>query len=75
VTIATTPEVKAGKPEFLFEAKHTKLRSGRRSYDVTPDGQRFLMISGHDKQASATQIHVVLEWFEDLKGHTRTGSR
>ncbi len=36
----------------------------RSSYDIFPDGQRFLMI----KQAEAqTQINLVLNWFEELK--------
>jgi hypothetical protein len=41
--------------------------SGRRNYDVTADGQRFLMIKGHDQQLSATQMNLVLDWFDDLK--------
>jgi len=38
------------------------------SYDASPDGQRFLMLKTveHQEQA-ATEIHVVLNWFEELK--------
>ena len=33
-----------------------------------PDGQRFLMLKPNEQQApSVTQIHVVLNWFEELK--------
>ena len=32
--------------------------------DVTRDGQRFLMVK---EEASATQINVVVNWFEELK--------
>ena len=36
-------------------------------YDVSPDGQRFLMIKpAEQKQADPTQINVVLNWFEEL---------
>jgi len=35
------------------------------NYDVTPDGQRFLMIK-HDEIAP-TQINVILNWTEELK--------
>ena len=31
-----------------------------------PAGQRFLMLKASQQQA-ATQIHVVLNWFEELK--------
>jgi hypothetical protein len=36
------------------------------TYDVTRDGQRFLMVKDVE-QASATQINVVVNWFEELK--------
>ena len=73
VTVRTSPDFTAGKPRLLFQAKYPKIRGGRRNYDVTADGQRFLMISGHDQQLSTTQVNVVLEWFEDLK--SRAGTR
>jgi len=42
-----------------------------RDYDITPDGQRFLMVfpqSDTDSAATSTQrINVVLNWFEELK--------
>jgi hypothetical protein len=34
---------------------------------VRSDGQRFLMIKEGEQAASATQINVVLNWFEELK--------
>ena len=38
--------------------------TGRASYDVAPDGQRFVMITA---ESELTQIVVVLNWFEELK--------
>ena len=39
-----------------------------RGSDTSPDGQRFLMIKPSEQQAqAATQINVVLNWFEELK--------
>jgi hypothetical protein len=40
-----------------------------RSYDISPDGQRFLMIKegGADGTAAPPSIIVVLNWFEELK--------
>jgi len=35
------------------------------TYDVTRDGQRFLMVK--DQSGSATQINVVVNWFDELK--------
>ena len=41
-----------------------------RTYDVSPDGQRFLMIKvggGSDQTAPTTNIVVIQHWFEELK--------
>jgi hypothetical protein len=38
----------------------------RQNFDVSPDGQRFLML----KSAAASaprQLHLVVNWFEELK--------
>jgi hypothetical protein len=37
------------------------------SYDVAPDGQRFIMIEENQKQSPTTQLNVVLNWLEELK--------
>jgi hypothetical protein len=37
------------------------------AFDVSPDGQRFLMVKETDQAPSLTQINVVLNWFEELK--------
>jgi hypothetical protein len=40
----------------------------RANYDVSPDGRRFLMLAPVGQQdAPVTEIHVVLNWSEDLK--------
>ena len=66
-SVQTEPTFRAGRPEVLFEGSVMRTRIGTIAmpyYDISPDGQRFLMI----KQAGAeTQINVVLNWFEELK--------
>ena len=37
------------------------------NYDVTADGQRFLMIKDNDQDVYSTSIVVVLNWAEELK--------
>ncbi len=42
---------------------------------LTPDGQRFLMVQASEQQEeAATQINVVLNWFEELKRRVPTGN-
>ena len=59
VQITTSPAFSAGKPVELFEGRYYQ---GGPSYDVTPDGQRFLMIQTVEPEQPATQINVILNW-------------
>jgi hypothetical protein len=43
VPIQTTPTFSAGNPKKLFDTRYHSAFSAR-SYDVSPDGQHFLMI-------------------------------
>ena len=65
VTIETEPDLKVINSEVLFEGKYF-VGLGR-NYDVSGDGQRFLMIKESKEQTSAIQLIVVLNWFEELK--------
>ncbi len=44
------------------------MRNGlyRTDYDVTPDGQRFIMIERVKSETITRQINIVLNWFEEL---------
>ncbi len=67
VSVETEPTFSAGRPEVLFEGRYvtTRFVPGYQYYDISPDGQRFLMIK--EVEGSTTQINVVLNWFEELK--------
>jgi dipeptidyl aminopeptidase/acylaminoacyl peptidase len=68
VPVTTQPTFSAGRPTMLFEGEYlaSPFPNTGVTYDVTPDGQRFLMIKDA-RTASATQINVVVNWFEDLR--------
>ena len=59
-------ELSAGKPKVLFEGPYEPVPARLPNFDVSPDGQRFLMLKP-EEEATATQIVVVLNWFEELK--------
>jgi Tol biopolymer transport system component len=67
VLVQTDPTFRAGRPEILFEGRYVTSRVMRSIpyYDISPDGQRFLMIKA--VEGSTGQINVVLNWFEELK--------
>jgi serine/threonine-protein kinase len=68
VEIATQPGFTAGRPLVLFEGDYVPTPLQFPDYDVSPDGQRFLMLKPIEQEAAApTQINVVLNWFEELK--------
>jgi eukaryotic-like serine/threonine-protein kinase len=55
----------SGKPTRLFTGSFSG--AGRdSSFDVAPDGQRFVMIKSDDA-STLRQLTVVQNWFEDLK--------
>jgi Tol biopolymer transport system component len=70
VEINADGESLAGKPRQLFEGSYVRSHAGyaRAQYDVSPDGQRFLMLKVVEQKADPiTQIHVVLNWSDELK--------
>jgi len=76
VDITTQPGFAAGKPRLLFEGHYQPTPGTTPNYDVSPDGQRFLMIKPTEQaQAAPTQINVVLNWFEELKQKVPTGKK
>jgi Tol biopolymer transport system component len=68
VEINTQAGFTAGEPRILFEKAYERTPITFPNYDVSPDGQRFLMLkSVEQEQAGPTQINVVLNWTEELK--------
>ena len=65
VAIETEPTFSPGNPTVLFEDPY--LRGFRREYDISLDGQRFLMIKEGSSNDAPRELHVVLNWFEELK--------
>jgi Tol biopolymer transport system component len=67
VPITTTPTFTAGRPRVLFEGPF-RVGGPTREYDVTPDGQHFLMLQDVQQPAARiSQIVIVQNWAEELK--------
>jgi Tol biopolymer transport system component len=62
-SFAGEPEVRIGAPRRLFEGDYSPDEPSCRHYDITPDGQRFLMIRAPEQRS----INIVVNWFEELK--------
>jgi Tol biopolymer transport system component len=77
VEITTQPSFSAGKPKVLFAGQYQPSPNPvpNANYDVTPDGQRFIMLKPGGQEQAPTQINVVLNWFEELKQKVPTGKK
>lgn len=79
VSVVTSPQFKASAPRQLWEGTYSQGSASScgmpgvssSNYDVSADGQRFLMVRDEDQTAFSTKIVVVLNWVEQLKAIER----
>jgi serine/threonine-protein kinase len=77
------PKLGQSAPRMLFEGAYyqgtgASCEMGGTSaanYDVSPDGQRFLMIRDNGKSGFGNRAVVVLNWAEELKARERARSQ
>ena len=74
VTVATQPTLTLGTaPQIHFEHTFVHQRQSARLYDITPDGDRFLVVASAEVDQTVgtdpitPQIIIVQNWFEELK--------
>jgi eukaryotic-like serine/threonine-protein kinase len=74
MAVATTTKgnFSADAPKVLFEGNYTTYNT-MPAYDVTPDGQRFLLAKTAEQ--GQQEISVVVNWFEELKQKVPTGKK
>jgi hypothetical protein len=65
--------VPTGHLIYALETALFALPAGANQYDVSADGERFLMMRPAATAATAEtprpRINIVLNWFEELKAH------
>lgn len=62
VNVTTSPVFQSGTPHSLFDTHmvDTGIRTGPQSWDISPDGKRFLIIT--DNAAETSSLSVILNW-------------
>ena len=62
VKVTASPVFQSGTPHALFDTQmvDTGIRTGPMSWDIAPDGNRFLIIS--DNAAATSSLNVILNW-------------
>ena len=66
VAIETSPVFASGAPRQLFDGEFLVDNAGHPAYDISPDGERFLMVD-ESAGGALTRIHLVLDFDEELK--------
>ena len=66
VEVSTSPSFSTGRVTHLFE--DPSLSGSRPDYDVSADGQRFVMVETLEAEpGKKPAIHIVENWFEDFR--------
>ena len=63
VSVQTTPEIRIGEPQVFYEGEFVNV--GGRSYDISPDGERALVITA--SEGTARSIRVITNWFDRVE--------
>jgi len=66
VEVKTQPTFNAGRPRLQFTGSFLRTPN-RINYDVSPDGETFVMVDASEENGAATQVNVLLNWFEEVK--------
>ncbi len=67
VPIQFKPSVVPGNPQVLFDASAAQLpNTPTNSYDISPDGKKFIMLVRNNQKNVNTNINVVLNWQKEL---------
>jgi serine/threonine-protein kinase len=67
VPVETHDRFAAGKPVPLFDDRYLPATMGRPTCDVSPDGQRFVMVRTHGEDVATNTLNVVLGWTDALR--------
>ena len=72
VSVETGETLGVGNAEVLFQGMQQYLfQPGRRNYDISPDGERFLMLkpggAATDESSALAQMILVQNWHEELE--------
>ena len=66
VSVTTSPTFSPGAAQPLFQDQ-TALEDRGQRYDVTPEGQRFVVVETLGADDASQAIHVVQNWYEEFR--------
>ncbi len=76
VDVRTDAGCAASKPRVLFDQSGYEDNTPVRGWDISPDGQRFLMVKLEERTSQpVTEMILVQNWFEELRRLCPTGKK
>jgi hypothetical protein len=69
VDVSGSVDLTLSQPRQLFDQRYVFQNISLANYDVSPDGQRFVMVKD---EAGSGRLNVVLNWSEELKRLVQT---
>jgi serine/threonine-protein kinase len=67
VEVTTQPTLTFGRPRPLFAGRYS-MNGPARGYDVSRDGQRFLLLQARERRPDViSEMHVVQNWMAELR--------
>jgi eukaryotic-like serine/threonine-protein kinase len=70
VDVSTRPDLLLSQPRQLFEQRYAFFTITIPNYDISLDGQRFVMVKD---ESGSGRLNIVLNWFDELKRLAPTG--
>jgi Tol biopolymer transport system component len=70
VHVQTRPSLVLGQPQKLFSRRPVAADRGEGfydSYDVSADGQRFVMLQSDEQQTTSQKLTIIQNWFAEFK--------
>jgi Tol biopolymer transport system component len=62
VPVTLSDNIRAVKPQTLFETSFEQGTIDTANYDITPDQERFLMVSAGERGSAPSALHVLVNW-------------
>ena len=64
--ISLTPQIRVGRSRVLFTGNYAPASIDSPAYDVTPDGNAFVMVQPYEETVVSRMI-VIVNWFDELR--------
>jgi hypothetical protein len=69
VSVSTMPRFRTGVPKVLVEGQYAISTAWIHfpNFDIAPDGKSFVMVKADESWGRATEVRVILNWFDELE--------